>query len=430
MRFCRGLQAPFRKEGTFMNHTSSSHARKNTLGYVLLSTLAVLAVVLGCRFCSREAMLFTGQTGRVSETLLVKADTILSVQTEETVISQDMAMTQTEVRFTGTVIYGPRKGDSVAAVQSYDSLLARRETPVEKGDWLFVHKMEGMEGYFAGNFFRIRYLAVLFVVLLAFLILFAGIKGIATTAALGLSIASVFLVFVPAILSGYNVYLWSLLVCVYSIVITPLFIGGFNKKSLASILGCVGGVSLAAALTAVLNVLMKITGSASEDDMYVMVLLSDPIDMRAITFAAVLIGALGSTLDVSMSIAASVWELHENGSKRGFAALLESGFNIGRDILGTQISTLILAYIGSSLSTVLLLAAYQPSLMELLNLEVVIIQLMDMLIGAAAILLTIPFTALVSALMLAGEKSGTKRVSELSGNILPRQTENAPQADV
>ena len=410
------------------NHSlDRTRNRKQALGYALLSLLAVLAVALGCHYCSREAMLFTGQTGNVSETLLVKADTVLSVQQEETFIAEGVSMTQTEIRFTGTVIYGARKGDSVAAVQTYDTLLARRETPVEVGDWLFVHRMGDAEGYFAGNFFRVRYLAVLLVALLAFLILFAGIKGIATMVALGLSIASVFLVFVPAILSGYNVYLWALLICVYSIVITPLFIGGFNKKSLASIFGCIGGVSLAALLTAVLNVLMKITGSASEDDMYVMVLLAEPIDMRAITFAAVLIGALGSTLDVSMSIAASVWELHENGSKRGFRALLQSGFNIGRDILGTQISTLILAYIGSSLSVVLLLAAYQPSFIELLNLEVVIIQLMDMLIGAAAILLTIPFTALISALMLAGSGENRKRVGELNENNIsePQQTFSA-----
>ena len=54
--------------------------RKQALGYALLSLLAVLTVALGCHYCSRKAMLFTGQTGNVTETLLVKADTVLSVQ--------------------------------------------------------------------------------------------------------------------------------------------------------------------------------------------------------------------------------------------------------------------------------------------------------------------------------------------------------------
>jgi uncharacterized membrane protein len=53
---------------------------------------------------------------------------------------------------------------------------------------------------------------------------------------------------------------------------------------------------------------------------------------------------------------------------------------------------------------VLLLVAYQTSILELLNLEQVIMQLEDMLVGAATIILTIPFTALISALMLSGKE--------------------------
>ena len=200
-------------------------------------------------------------------------------------------------------------------------------------------------------------------------------------------------------------YLWALLVCVFAILITPPFVGGFNKKSLASILGSTGGVFLAGVLTLVMNSVMKITGFASEEDMFVMAILSEPIDLRAVTFASIIIGALGSTLDVSMSIATSVWEMHDSTGNEDFKSLLNSGFNIGRDILGTQISTLILAYIGTSLCTVLLLVAYQASMIELLNLELVIINLEDMLIGAATIILTIPFTALISALMLSNRGS-------------------------
>ena len=227
--------------------------------------------------------------------------------------------------------------------------------------------------------------------------MFAGIKGIATALALGFTIAAVFFVFVPAILSGFNIYLSTIFVCLFSMVITPLYVGGFNRKSVASMIGSISGVALAAVLSVFMNSLMKITGFASEEDMYVVALLGEPIDMRAIVFAATLIGALGSTLDVSMSIATSVWEVADGKRKTTFKELLLAGFHIGKDILGTQISTLILAYIGSSLSTVLLLFAYQSSMLDLLNLEVVIIQLLDMLIGASTILLTIPFTALISA---------------------------------
>ena len=377
---------------------------KNVKQYALLLLFSFLAIIIGNRIACKNARIFDPEVGEVAETYLVKVDSILSVTEEKRDYGGATDVTQTTIKFTGTVLFGERKGDSIAVTQIYDDILTGNIAAVEKGDWIYAYiPAEGAEAT-AGNFFRIKELSVLFVIIVAFLILFARLKGVASVLSLGLTVAAVFFVFVPAILSGYNVYLWALLVCAYAIIITPPYIGGFNKKSLASILGSVSGVALAGVLTLVLNAVMKITGFASEEDMFVVSILSEPIDLKAVTFAAIIIGALGSTLDVSMSIATSVWEMHDSTGNSDFRSLLDSGFNIGRDILGTQISTLILAYIGTSLCTVLLLVAYQTSILELLNLEQVIIQLEDMLVGAATIILTIPFTALISALMLSGKE--------------------------
>ena len=377
---------------------------KHVKQYAVLLLFSFLAIIIGIRIACKNARIFDPEVGEVAETYLVKVDSILSVTEEKRDYGGATDVTQTTIKFTGTVLFGERKGDSIAVTQIYDDILTGNIAAVEKGDWIYAYiPAEGAEAT-AGNFFRIKELSVLFVIIVAFLILFARLKGVASVLSLGLTVAAVFFVFVPAILSGYNVYLWALLVCAYAIIITPPYIGGFNKKSLASILGSVSGVALAGVLTLVLNAVMKITGFASEEDMFVVSILSEPIDLKAVTFAAIIIGALGSTLDVSMSIATSVWEMHDSTGNSDFRSLLDSGFNIGRDILGTQISTLILAYIGTSLCTVLLLVAYQTSILELLNLEQVIIQLEDMLVGAATIILTIPFTALISALMLSGKE--------------------------
>ncbi|MDO4566666.1 MAG: YibE/F family protein, partial [Oscillospiraceae bacterium] len=151
------------------------------------------------------------------------------------------------------------------------------------------------------------------------------------------------------------------------------------------------------------NSLMRITGAVDEDAMYVVLILSEPIDLKAVTFAAILIGALGAALDVSMSIASAVSEISEGEAGASRGQLAQSGLKVGRDIIGTQISTLVLAYIGGSLSAVLLLIAYQSSVFELLNLELVIIELLQSLVGAFTILFTIPATALVSAALLSRE---------------------------
>ena len=384
--------------------------KRTLISYIILVVFSFAAVIIGNRFAVKNAKIFS--TGSSSSALLVKVTAVVDTQESEVAYSGDTIITQTVTTFEGTVLFGERKGETVTAVQTYDTFVLNTNYPVSEGDWIYALDV-GTDQLVAGNYFRIRFLALLFVAVIIFLIVFARLKGVAAMASLGLTIASVFGVFVPAILSGYNVYLWTIIICVYSIVITPLYIGGFNRKSVASIIGCIAGVGASGILTAVFNVIMKITGFASEDDIFVLYILPEPIDMRAITFAVVIIGALGSTLDVSMSISSSVWEMYESTGNRKFKSLLDSGTRIGRDILGTQISTLVLAYIGSGLSTVLLLFAYQSDILQLMNLESVIIEIYDMLIGALAIILTIPFTALVSAAALS---SGAKEETVANSN--------------
>jgi uncharacterized membrane protein len=62
-------------------------------------------------------------------------------------------------------------------------------------------------------------------------------------------------------------------------------------------------------------------------------------------------------------------------------------------------NTLILAYIGSSLSVVLLLLTYNSSMLDLMNREMVIIEILQALIGSIGLLFTIPLTSIVCGLL-------------------------------
>jgi len=123
----------------------------------------------------------------------------------------------------------------------------------------------------------------------------------------------------------------------------------------------------------------------------------NPIDLRAIIFGSVILGAIGAVMDVSMSIASSLNELVENMDKPTFSQVIKSGFEIGRDMMGTMANTLILAYIGSSLSVLLLYCAYNSSFIYLINKEIIIVELLQSLIGSIGILMVIPFATFISA---------------------------------
>ena len=296
-----------------------------------------------------------------------------------------------------------RKGDIIPVVQTIDNVSTLGVEPVEKGDRLFVYlqsEENGEPSWYAGDYYRSGQMGLLLGFFCLALLFFGGKKGFNTILSLALTCGAVFFVFVPSILSGHNPYLFSCLTCLYVIGMTLSLVSGFSRKSLASALGCAGGVLVAGLMTVLMGYTMKLTGFLDDDSVYVYLMNPDqPIDLKAIIFAANIIGALGATMDVAMSLSSSLHELAEQAPDLGFRKLFFSGIRIGQDIMGTMANTLVLAYIGGSLSTVLLFLSYQASLLQLLNRELIVVELLQALSGSIGILFTIPISAFVASLL-------------------------------
>jgi uncharacterized membrane protein len=108
-------------------------------------------------------------------------------------------------------------------------------------------------------------------------------------------------------------------------------------------------------------------------------------------------------MDVGISVASAVYEVAKTGKNLSGRALYRSGMNVGRDIMGTMTSTLVLAYAGSALP--LLLLAQQIPFSKLLNLDLVATEVAAALSGSLGLVCTIPLTALSAALLMARNPS-------------------------
>jgi len=225
-------------------------------------------------------------------------------------------------------------------------------------------------------------------------------KGVNTILSLGLTCAAIFTVFIPAILSGFNIYLMAILVCMYTTIVTLLIVIGFNKKSLASVAGCVSGILAAGIIAIIMDRVLNLTGIVDEHSRY---LINMPggvkLNLRALIFAGIIIGAMGAIMDVAISIASSLWEIKEKAELISFKSLFRSGINIGRDIMGSMANTLILAYIGSSLSVVLLLSVFSGSALNLFNSEMIAVEILQALAGSFGILSAMPLTAVFCSVL-------------------------------
>lgn len=353
--------------------------------------LALLFIFLLFRFVVEPSLLLQGQplehkAARVLEVLGEKENTQLATQTKG-------GITSTEVTFTAEV------GKEVILAYQQISNLIPDEKKVETGDRVVLVALTQKEGkqWVMSSYNRLPALIVTGGIFALLLVLFGLRKGLHSLLALSLSVAMIFLVFIPMILQGKNIYIWTLITAFYSIFLTVYLITGWSKKTLVTILGCVFGTLTAAMLSYGVSRLLHLSGGYDDATLALHRLRASlPIDLRALIFAGITIGALGAVMDVAMDISSSLYEIRLHADI-GFKKLFLSGLSIGRDIMGTMSNTLVLAYIGGSLSSVLMRVISSSNLLLLFNAELIVVDLLQALLGSIALLLTMPLTAFFAA---------------------------------
>ena len=304
------------------------------------------------------------------------------------------------LNFTAIISSGKYKGLTVRATQYTYKDNSIMPVGVNEGDKVVLSRLTsgGTSEWAFENYERIDKIFMLLIVFAALLAFFGRKKGVSAVLSLLFTCLALFYVFVPSITAGMNIYASTVIICVYIIAVTFALSGGTDKKSLSAAIGCTGGVVFSGIIFIIMDKAMKLTGYYNTQSSRIVELFSQsPIDLKGVVFAMITIGALGAVMDVAMSIASSLGEIKNTGRKITKYSIFKSGLRIGRDIMGTMTNTLILAYIGSNLAGVLIYAASNYPILQLLNEEEIIIEFLQSLAGSLGMLFTIPFTAAVSA---------------------------------
>ena len=117
-------------------------------------------------------------------------------------------------------------------------------------------------------------------------------------------------------------------------------------------------------------------------------------------------------MDVGLSIASTIAELHSVKPELTWMQLFQSGMNVGKDMMGTMANTLILAFAGGSLSELLLDYAYDLPYIQLINSYTIGIEVMQGVAGSIGIILTVPLVSIFSSLLYAKVVVRRERLSE------------------
>ncbi|MCP4744534.1 MAG: YibE/F family protein [Desulfobacteraceae bacterium] len=276
-------------------------------------------------------------------------------------------------------IFSP--GDTALVVLSLNS----------KGKIIFVNPQDhyrlGLEVFLLGFF------ALL-------LIAFGGWTGIKSLLSFFFAALVLWKILVPALLKGWNPIAVSLLVTALLCSAIIFLVAGLNRKGLTAFLGSFLGVLTSCIMACVFTRAFHIHGAVMTFAQTLLYSGFGHLNLEEIFIAAVFIASSGAVMDLSMDIAASMNEVVLRNPDIGRKALIRSGFNVGRAVVGTMTTTLLLAYSGGYITLLMAFMAQGVPLVNTFNFIYVAAEMLNTVIGSFGLVTVAPFTAVVGGFLL------------------------------
>lgn len=261
----------------------------------------------------------------------------------------------------------------------------------------------------------ILWLALTFV---AFIVLVSGWQGVRGLIGMVASLAVILLYIIPRILAGGDPVLVSVVGAFILLALSLYLIYGWGWKTHAAVLGMTGSLILTAFLANYFVDLTRLSGFGNEDAIYVVQQLDININLRGLVLAGVIVGALGALDDLVITQASVAFELFGTDASLSLRELYSKAMAVGKDHIAAMINTLVLAYAGAALPTLLLFSLTQQSFLTLINLEFITEEIVRTLVGSIGLIMAAPITTFIACL-LATRTGETAQPSAARGDNLP-----------
>lgn len=307
---------------------------------------------------------------------------------------------------------GEHKGEILDATSS-SSYLYGADCTVGLRVIVIISESDNVTTVSVYNYDRGIQLYVIIGIFLVVLGLIGGKKGWKSAVGLVFTFCCIIFVFLPLVYRGVSPIFAATFVVALTTVVVMYLIDGFTVKSRCSMGGTIIGVGIAAVCAWLFGKFSHITGM-NVDDVESLIYIGEMTNIRIgeLMFAGILISALGAVMDVAMSVASSINEIHEKSPHLDRKELWRSGINVGKDMMGTMSNTLILAFAGGSLNTFIYIYSYNYNYYQVLNMYSIGIEIIQSVSGALGVILTVPLVSWITSRAL---------TSGQAQNALPEQ---------
>ena len=251
---------------------------------------------------------------------------------------------------------------------------------------------------------------------LVVLCLVGGKQGIKGALGLVFTFFCILFVYLPLVYRGLSPFWVSVFICVITTLVTMYLIGGPTRKTLVATGGTVAGVVIAGISATIFSMATGITGwNVSDIESLLTLASTSGVQVGGLLFSGLLISSLGAVMDVAMSIGSAIAEIHAQNPALSRRELFKAGMHVGRDMMGTDSNTLILAFAGGSISMLVLDYAYNLPYQQIINSNNIGIAIMQGLSGSFGIVLAVPVTVALAVALYTWKR--------------PNRAETAPAED-
>ncbi len=298
------------------------------------------------------------------------------------------------------VLYGENVGDEIT-ITNLRTESNVYDTRYRKGDKLFV-ALTDEGGWKVENVKRDTYVVAMLAISILILILVGKKKGARAFLSVAVN-AAIFWAAMELYVDGWNLVLVS---CISSVVFTVVcltLIGGFSRMTAISIICTLVGTGLTFGIACAVIYGFDFRGLYVEGLEYLVI----ASEYRVTFMSELLIGGLGATMDIAMSVSSALCELKEKDENITFAALLRSGREIGRDISGTMTNVLLFTYLCGGIPLMMVIVrSGVPMLRYIFGNNS--LELARFLTGSIGIVLTVPVSCFVASFMLSRKRKAVR----------------------
>lgn len=251
----------------------------------------------------------------------------------------------------------------------------------------------------ARGHYRLRFQLVLIGLFGVLLLLVAGVTGLKAGLSFVFAALVLWKLFFPVLLRGYPPIWTGLAVVAVLTAVITFAVGGLNRRGLATFAGSMLGVLLTCGLATWFAHAFRLHGAVRAFAESLLYAGHYDLNLTDIFIASIFIASSGAVMDLAMDIAASMDEIKRKQPGIGFVEHVQSGLRVGRAVVGTMTTTLLLAYSGAHVAMFLLFLTKGLPLNNILNAPFVAAEVLNILVGSFGLVTVAPFTALVSGLL-------------------------------